>query len=179
MHWQLRKLKLIYVYILLSQNLFLSFFTSVYDHIHVHCQVWPRGKTAFPDFLNNVTKQWWVDTIVQWHKTIEFDGLWIVSWKIPLFFMSIDLLTARPSALVFMIYASLAWILITIWKPYHSNIILLTKYRICIGIIDKWINGWPDKAGPSRRHFGRAVDRSILPWCSGTDFEIRKFSVWY
>ena len=23
-------------------------------------------------------------------------------------------------------------------------------------------NRWPDKAGPSRRHFGRAVDRSIL-----------------
>ena len=22
-------------------------------------------------------------------------------------------------------------------------------------------NRWPDKAGPSRRHFGRAVDRSI------------------
>jgi len=37
--------------------------------------------------------------------------------------------TARPPALVFMIYASLTWILIIIWKPYRSIIILLTNYR--------------------------------------------------
>ena len=33
---------------------------------------------------------------------------------------------------------------------------------IYIGMIDNWINRWPDKADPSRRHFGRAVDRSII-----------------
>jgi len=52
--------------------------------------------------------------------------------------------TARPP--VFMIYTSLAWILIIIWKPYRSILTLLTIYwtswmviTICIGIIDKWI----------------------------------------
>jgi len=29
-------------------------------------------------------------------------------------------------------------------------------------------NRWPDKAGPPRRHFGRAVDRSIAQWCDFT-----------
>ena len=38
----------------------------------------------------------------------------------------IDLSTARPPVLVFMIYASLTLILIIIWKPYRSIIILLT-----------------------------------------------------
>ena len=41
----------------------------------------------------------------------------------------IDLSTASPPALVFMIYASFVWILIIIWKPCRSNIILLTNYR--------------------------------------------------
>ena len=32
-------------------------------------------------------------------------------------------------------------------------------------------NRWPDKAGPSRRHFGRAVDRLKVnqPWVSEVD----------
>ena len=42
---------------------------------------------------------------------------------------TINLSTARPHALVFMIYASLAWTLIIIWKPYRSIIISLTNYR--------------------------------------------------
>jgi len=42
---------------------------------------------------------------------------------------SIDLSTTRPPIQVFMIYASLAWIPIIIWKPYRSIIILLTNYR--------------------------------------------------
>jgi len=42
---------------------------------------------------------------------------------------AIDLSTARPPVLVLMIYASLAWILIKIWKPHRSIIILLTNYR--------------------------------------------------
>ncbi|XP_052256801.1 sucrase-isomaltase, intestinal-like isoform X2 [Dreissena polymorpha] len=39
--------------------------------------LWPKGKTAFPDFLLNETQDWWADTIEEWHKTIKFDGLWI------------------------------------------------------------------------------------------------------
>jgi len=50
--------------------------------------------------------------------------IWVCwSWSV------IDLSTAHPPVLVFMIYASLAWILIIIWKPYRSIIILLTNYR--------------------------------------------------
>ncbi|XP_052774040.1 sucrase-isomaltase, intestinal-like isoform X2 [Mya arenaria] len=39
--------------------------------------VWPKGKTAFPDFLKNETKDWWVEVISKWHDTLKFDGLWI------------------------------------------------------------------------------------------------------
>jgi len=39
------------------------------------------------------------------------------------FVKTLDLSTARPPVLVFMINASLAWILIIIWKPYRSIII--------------------------------------------------------
>ena len=43
--------------------------------------VWPNGEVVFPDFLNNATKQWWIDEIVKYHDEIPFDGLWIVSWN--------------------------------------------------------------------------------------------------
>jgi len=69
-------------------------------------------------------------------------------------------LAARPPSLVYIIYASLDWILIIIWKPYCSIKILLTNYwtswwvvTVCIGRIDKWIQK-PDRAGLSRCHFG-------------------------
>ena len=101
-----------------------------------------------------------------------------------LFHITVDLLTARPPVLVFMIYASLAWILNIIWKPYRSILILLTNNRtrsprfctkpsihtlqtyfntftaIYKGMIE--YNRRPDKASLSRRHFGRAVDRSLV-----------------
>ncbi|XP_053395701.1 maltase-glucoamylase-like [Mercenaria mercenaria] len=39
--------------------------------------VWPKGKVAFPDFLNNRTHDWWSKTITKFHDTLAFDGLWI------------------------------------------------------------------------------------------------------
>ncbi|KAG1696093.1 Maltase-glucoamylase, intestinal [Nymphon striatum] len=39
--------------------------------------VWPKGKTAFPDYFKNETKTWWIDTIVDFHNILQFDGLWI------------------------------------------------------------------------------------------------------
>ncbi|XP_060598146.1 sucrase-isomaltase, intestinal-like [Ruditapes philippinarum] len=39
--------------------------------------VWPKGKVAFPDFLNNGTKDWWSKAITKFHDTLNFDGLWI------------------------------------------------------------------------------------------------------
>ena len=87
----------------------------------------------------------------------------------------IDLSTTRPPVLVFMIYVSLARILIIIWKPYRSIIILLTNYRtrwwwyrFALAWLTSEYNRWPNKAGPSRRHFGRAVDRSIVSVISMT-----------
>ena len=56
----------------------------------------------------------------------------------------INLSTARPSVLVFMICASLAWILIIIWKPYRSILILLTNNIIGLGDGDSDLHrhGW-------------------------------------
>ena len=43
-------------------------------------KVWPVGKVVFPDFFKNSTKQIWKELIVKQHtETITFDGLWIVS----------------------------------------------------------------------------------------------------
>jgi len=42
-------------------------------------QVWPKGKTVFPDFLLPQTADVWEELIVDHFRTIPFDGLWIVS----------------------------------------------------------------------------------------------------
>ncbi|XP_051878369.1 lysosomal alpha-glucosidase-like isoform X2 [Pristis pectinata] len=39
-------------------------------------KVWP-GLTAFPDFTNPDTHQWWLDNLLHFHKAVPFDGLWI------------------------------------------------------------------------------------------------------
>ncbi|XP_072415319.1 lysosomal alpha-glucosidase [Chiloscyllium punctatum] len=39
-------------------------------------KVWP-GLTAFPDFTNPNTHQWWFKNLLQLHKAVPFDGLWI------------------------------------------------------------------------------------------------------
>ncbi|XP_067859036.1 lysosomal alpha-glucosidase [Heptranchias perlo] len=39
-------------------------------------KVWP-GLTAFPDFTNPDTHQWWFENLLQFHKVVPFDGLWI------------------------------------------------------------------------------------------------------
>lgn len=46
-------------------------------------QVWP-GYTAFPDFTNPETLDWWQDMVSEFHAQVPFDGMWIVSAAPPL-----------------------------------------------------------------------------------------------
>ncbi|KAM6939968.1 lysosomal alpha-glucosidase [Xenentodon cancila] len=39
-------------------------------------KVWP-GLTAYPDFSDEVTHEWWYDNLLKFHEKIPFDGLWI------------------------------------------------------------------------------------------------------
>ncbi|XP_057698351.1 lysosomal alpha-glucosidase [Corythoichthys intestinalis] len=39
-------------------------------------KVWP-GLTAYPDFSDNVTHEWWFENLKRFHDQVEFDGLWI------------------------------------------------------------------------------------------------------
>ncbi|GFS21400.1 lysosomal alpha-glucosidase protein [Elysia marginata] len=39
--------------------------------------VWPRGKTAFPDFMKTKTQEEWKTLIKEYRNTLVFDGLWI------------------------------------------------------------------------------------------------------
>uniref|UniRef100_A0A1A8FYD1 P-type domain-containing protein n=1 Tax=Nothobranchius korthausae TaxID=1143690 RepID=A0A1A8FYD1_9TELE len=39
-------------------------------------KVWP-GQTAFPDFSDEVTHEWWFDNLLKFHEKVPFDGLWI------------------------------------------------------------------------------------------------------
>ncbi|XP_060108603.1 lysosomal alpha-glucosidase [Heteronotia binoei] len=39
-------------------------------------KVWP-GPTAFPDFTNPRTQQWWYDMVKDFHDQVPFDGMWI------------------------------------------------------------------------------------------------------
>lgn len=41
-------------------------------------QAWP-GSTAFPDFTNPETLDWWQDMVSEFHAQVPFDGMWIVS----------------------------------------------------------------------------------------------------
>lgn len=45
-------------------------------------QVWP-GFTAFADFSNPDTHQWWLENLQHFHAHVPFDGLWIVSPFLP------------------------------------------------------------------------------------------------
>ncbi|GFQ97998.1 sucrase-isomaltase, intestinal, partial [Trichonephila clavata] len=40
-------------------------------------KVWPETHVAFPNFLDDKAKNWWINTIVDYHKKLPFDGLWI------------------------------------------------------------------------------------------------------
>uniref|UniRef100_H3CS37 Alpha glucosidase 2 n=1 Tax=Tetraodon nigroviridis TaxID=99883 RepID=H3CS37_TETNG len=39
-------------------------------------KVWP-GLTAYPDFSNAETHEWWYDSLKRFHQKVPFDGLWI------------------------------------------------------------------------------------------------------
>ncbi|CAF0830464.1 unnamed protein product [Didymodactylos carnosus] len=46
--------------------------------------VWPPGKAVFPDFFYPPTKSWWLNQIVTWHNTLNFDAIWIdMPWNWP------------------------------------------------------------------------------------------------
>lgn len=38
--------------------------------------VWP-GYTVFPDLLSDAGNEFWVNELVEWHRKIEYDGIWI------------------------------------------------------------------------------------------------------
>uniref|UniRef100_A0A8C5VH14 Maltase n=1 Tax=Microcebus murinus TaxID=30608 RepID=A0A8C5VH14_MICMU len=38
------------------------------------------GETVFPDYSNPKCTQWWADQFTKFHKYLEFDGVWIVSY---------------------------------------------------------------------------------------------------
>uniref|UniRef100_A0AAX7VGG2 P-type domain-containing protein n=1 Tax=Astatotilapia calliptera TaxID=8154 RepID=A0AAX7VGG2_ASTCA len=44
-------------------------------------KVWP-GLTAYPDFSDEVTHEWWYDNLQMFHDKVAFDGLWIVYWEL-------------------------------------------------------------------------------------------------
>ncbi len=44
-------------------------------------QVWP-GPTAFPDFTNPNSVEWWTNMAADFHEIIPFDGMWIVLFLI-------------------------------------------------------------------------------------------------
>jgi alpha-glucosidase (family GH31 glycosyl hydrolase) len=47
-------------------------------NIYILGNVWPEGKTVFPDFFLNETREWWTKEIVShYQNTLKFDGLWI------------------------------------------------------------------------------------------------------
>ncbi|NXE56562.1 LYAG glucosidase, partial [Casuarius casuarius] len=39
-------------------------------------KVWP-GPTAFPDFTNPETREWWYDMVKDFHDQVPFDGMWL------------------------------------------------------------------------------------------------------
>uniref|UniRef100_A0A8P4K6Y5 Alpha glucosidase 2 n=1 Tax=Dicentrarchus labrax TaxID=13489 RepID=A0A8P4K6Y5_DICLA len=39
-------------------------------------KVWP-GLTAYPDFSDNATHEWWYENLRRFHEKVPFDGLWI------------------------------------------------------------------------------------------------------
>ena len=42
-------------------------------------KVWPDGRTAFPDFFKNETKEWWTYWINDLYnnQSLKFDAIWI------------------------------------------------------------------------------------------------------
>lgn len=46
--------------------------------VSYYVQVWP-GETVFPDYTKQSCIKWWVDEIIQFHKQVNHDAIWIVS----------------------------------------------------------------------------------------------------
>jgi hypothetical protein len=53
----------------------------------VRLKVWP-GPTAFPDFTNPNSVEWWTHIATAYHGIVPFDGIWLVLFLM-LFFLSI------------------------------------------------------------------------------------------
>lgn len=39
------------------------------------------GESVFPDFSNPASILWWTQQLTQFYKLLEFDGVWIVSYR--------------------------------------------------------------------------------------------------
>lgn len=64
------------VYIKWPKNLSPDYAETNSDTMIGYC--WPDDKVAYPDFMNNRTHKWWIDTIIDYRKVnISFDALWI------------------------------------------------------------------------------------------------------
>jgi len=50
-------------------------------------KVWP-GLTAFPDFTNPNSVEWWTNIAAAFHEIIPFDGMWLVLFLIFFFYRS-------------------------------------------------------------------------------------------
>jgi maltase-glucoamylase len=49
------------------------------DRDTMYGRVWPEGPVAYPDFLKNVTQNWWVKNLQHLYSIgWKFDALWIV-----------------------------------------------------------------------------------------------------
>ena len=59
----------------IQQGVFITKYNSTEPIIG---EVWP-GATAFPDFTNPKTIDWWTRAVSAFHEIIPFDGMWIVS----------------------------------------------------------------------------------------------------
>eukprot|EP00088_Acartia_fossae_P064412 TRINITY_DN7924_c0_g1_i12.p1 TRINITY_DN7924_c0_g1~~TRINITY_DN7924_c0_g1_i12.p1 ORF type:complete len:879 (-),score=174.43 TRINITY_DN7924_c0_g1_i12:112-2748(-) len=40
-------------------------------------KVWPEDYCHFPDFFKKVTEEWWTKQLGEFHKAVEYDGIWI------------------------------------------------------------------------------------------------------
>jgi hypothetical protein len=55
-------------------------------------KVWP-GATAFPDFTNPNSIEWWTNVAAAYHDIVPFDGMWIVSIALDIVLLPTDIST--------------------------------------------------------------------------------------
>ena len=58
----------------LLNDVFIKYFNSSENLVG---KVWP-GNTVFPDFTHPNATKWWSSMALNFHKAVQFDGIWIV-----------------------------------------------------------------------------------------------------